>query len=317
MVERASNGSKAQHVSLERTDRPVLALMLRLFGITGFALMAVLIKLSAQSGIHLVELIFWRQFASLPILIAWAMLTGGLMQLSTKRPKAHAVRAGYGVVGMVLNFGGVILLPLAEATTLGFTAPIFAVLLSIILLRETVGIWRWSAVGAGFLGIIIIAQPGGGQIPLFGALVALGGAFMIALISIQIRDLSRTDNPIVIVFWFSVGTVAVGLIPMLFLFEPHTTRQWLYLLGIGVFGTLGQVMFTMALRFGKVSSVVVMDYTSIIWATLYGWLFFATLPGATLWLGAPIVVLSGLIITWRERVVAKRDLIARHQASGT
>ncbi|WAT18767.1 DMT family transporter [Aurantiacibacter sp. MUD11] len=299
------------------TDRPLLALLMRLAGIAGFALMAALIKLASDTGVHLAELLFWRQLVSLPILVGWAMLTGGLMQLATTRPKAHGVRAAYGIVGMVLNFGGVILLPLAEATTLSFTAPMFAVLLSIVLLREKVGVWRWSAVAAGFIGILVIAQPGGGHLPLFGAAVALGGAFMIALIAIQIRDLSSTEAPMVIVFWFSVASVIVTLPFMLWVHEPLSAHQWLLLLGIGLSGTWGQVLVTMALRFGKVSSVIVMDYSSIVWAAIYGWLFFSTLPAATTWIGAPLVVLAGLIITWRERVVAKRAFVDQRQTTGT
>ncbi len=295
----------------------MLALLMRLAGIAGFAVMAALIKLASDSGIHLAELIFWRQFTSLPILLVWAMLTGGLSVLKTQRPRAHAVRAGYGIIGMILNFGGVILLPLAEATTFGFTGPLFAVLLSVILLRETVGVWRWSAVLAGFAGVIIIAQPGGGNIPLFGAGVALGGAFMIALISIQIRDLSRTDKSLTIVFWFSVATVVVSLPILPFVHQPLTGHQWLLLLGIGLAGTWGQVLITMALRFGEVSSVIVMDYSSLIWATLLGWLVFSALPTTATWFGAPLVVAAGIIITWRERVLSKQRFAEQAQAAGT
>lgn len=299
------------------SDRPLLALLMRLIGIAGFGLMAAFIKMASETGIHLAELLFWRQLVSLPILIAWAVLTGGLSQLATQRPKAHAIRAAYGVMGMVLNFGGIILLPLAEATTLGFTAPMFAVGLSIVLLKESVGIWRWSAVAAGFVGIVIIAQPGSGQIPLFGAAVALGGAFMIALIAIQIRDLSRTEKPLVIVFWFSVGSVIATLPFMLWVHEPLTSAQWWLVIGMGVAGTWGQVMVTMALRFGNVSSMIVMDYSNIIWATLFGWLFFATLPAVSTWIGAPLVVLAGLIISWREHYLAKRAFVDQRQATGT
>lgn len=299
------------------SDRPLLALLMRLAGIAGFALMAAFIKMAAETGIHLAELLFWRQLISLPILLTWAMLTGGLGRLATSRPRAHGVRAAYGVVGMVLNFGGVILLPLAEATTLSFTAPMFAVLLSIVLLKESVGIWRWSAVAAGFAGILIIAQPAGGHIPLYGAAVALGGAFMIALIAIQIRDLSRTESPLVIVFWFSVASVVVTLPFMLWVHEPLSSQQWWLVIGIGLAGTWGQVLVTMALRFGKVSSVIVMDYSSIVWATLYGWLFFATLPALSTWIGAPLVVLAGLIISWREHYLARRAFVDQRQATGT
>lgn len=302
----------------DSSDRPMLALLMRLAGVAGLAFMAALIKLASDSGIHIAELIFWRQFVSIPILLAWAMLAGGIVkELSTSRPGKHGTRALFGIVGMVLNFGGVILLPLAEATTLGFTAPMFAVLLSIVLLKESVGIWRWSAVAAGFAGILIISQPGGGHLPLFGAAVALGGAFMIALIAIQLRDLSRTETPLTIVFWFAACSSVAAFPFMLIVHEPLTAYQWGLVIGIGVAGTWGQVMITAALRFGKVSSVIVMDYSSIVWATLYGWLFFANLPAVTTWIGAPLVVLAGLIISWREHVLARRAFVDQRQATGT
>ena len=298
-------------------DRPLLALLIRLLGIAGFASMAALIKLASQRGIHLAEIIFWRQFVTVPILLAWAMMSGGIAQLGTQRPRAHFVRGLYGIAGMLCNFGAVILLPLAEAQTINFSAPIFAVLLSIVLLKESVGPWRWGAVGAGFLGILIIAQPGGGHIPLTGALVALGGAFMIALISIQIRDLSRTDKPMVIVFWFAMTSVVLFIPFQPFVMQDHSWENWLLLLAIGLTGTWGQLLVTVALRYGKVSGVIVMDYSAIIWATLFGWLLFAALPPTTTWLGAPLIVAAGLIIAWRERVVAHRRFSDLRGTAGT
>ncbi len=298
-------------------DRPLLALAIRLLGIAGFAVMGALIKLASERGMHLAEIIFWRQLVTVPIIATWAMLAGGIHLLKTNRPKAHAVRGLYGVVGMIFNFGAVILLPLAEATTINFSAPIWAVILSIILLKEPVGIWRWSAVLTGFAGILIIAQPGDGHLPLDGALVALGGAFMIALISIQIRDLSRTEQPMVIVFWFAAISVVLAAPFQPFVMQAHSWQDWLLLLGIGISGTWGQLLVTMALRFGKVSSVIVMDYSSIVWATLLGWYIFAALPPATTFLGAPLIVASGLIIAWRERVVAKRRFADMRGSGGT
>src|SRR5690606_35554087 len=162
------------------------------------------IKLAAERGIHLLEIMFWRQFITIHIALGWVLATTGLGALATKRPGTHLLRGLYGMNGMILNFGAVILLPLAEAQTINFTVPIWAVLLSIVLLKEKVGVWRWSAVVLGFLGILVIAQPGSGNFPLVGALVALGGAFMVALISIQIADLNRTDKPLTIVFYFAL-----------------------------------------------------------------------------------------------------------------
>jgi drug/metabolite transporter (DMT)-like permease len=274
--------------------RPLLALLIRLGAIAGLATMSALIKLASNEGIHLLEIMFWRQF------LGWVMATSSLASLATKRPRTHFLRGFYGTIGMVLNFGAVILLPLAEATTMNFTAPIWAVILASLLLKEKVGIWRWSAVILGFAGIVIIAQPGDGHIPLFGALVALGGAFMIALISIQIADLNRTDMPLTIVFYFAVFSTLITAPAMPFVMQAHDTTGWLLLLGIGLAGAAGQLLLTAALRFGKVASVIVMDYSSLFWATLYGSLLFGVLPPTSTWLGAPLIVAAGLVIAWRE-----------------
>jgi drug/metabolite transporter (DMT)-like permease len=291
-------------------DRPFLGLAIRLVGIAGFATMAALIKLASERGMHIAEIIFWRQLVSIPILLGWVLMAGGISLLATDRPKTHAVRGVYGILGMLCNFGAVILLPLSEATTINFTSPIWAVLLSVVLLHEKVGIWRWSAVILGFSGILVIAQPGGNQFPLEGTLVAMGGAFMIALISIQIRDLSKTERPVTIVFWFAMMSVVVTAPILPFVMVEHTLEDWLLLLGIGLAGTWGQLLVTMALRYGAVASIIVMDYSSLIWATLFGFLLFDRLPPGTTWIGAPLIIAAGLVIAWREHALHKQRSIA-------
>jgi len=279
--------------------------------------MGALIKLAAERGIHLLEIMFWRQFLTIPIALGWVLATSGLATLATRRPGTHFVRGLYGSIGMVLNFGAVILLPLAEATTINFTVPIWAVLLSILLLKEKVGLWRWSAVLLGFAGILVIAQPGSGHFPLYGALVALGGAFMIALISIQIADLGRTDKPLTIVFYFALFSTPLTALSLPFVMTAHDSASWLLLLGIGLTGALGQLLLTAALRFGTVASVIVMDYSGLFWATLYGWTLFGMLPPATTWLGAPLIVTAGLIIAWREHRLTRPDERDIARAEGT
>ena len=297
--------------------RPLLALLIRLGAIAALATMSALIKLASERGIHLLEIMFWRQFLTIPIALAWVMATSGLAALATKRPGTHFLRGLYGTVGMVLNFGAVILLPLAEATTINFTVPIWAVLLSILLLKEKVGLWRWSAVLLGFAGILVIAQPGGGHFPLNGALVALGGAFMIALISIQIADLNRTEQPLTIVFYFACVTTPLTALALPFVATAHDADGWWLLLGIGLAGALGQLLLTAALRFGKVASVIVMDYSGLFWATLYGWWLFDMLPPASTWLGAPLIVAAGMIIAGREHRLTRPYVRAVARAEGT
>lgn len=289
-------------------QRPLLALLVRLGAIASLSTMAMFIKLANARGIAFMEILFWRQFLSLPLVLGWVLCTTGLGALATNRLGTHARRAVYGMIGMVLNFGAVILLPLAEATTLAFTASIWAVLLSVLLLKDRVGVWRWTAVLLGFAGVVIIAQPGTGHFPLYGAAVALGGAFMVALISIQVADLGRTENSVTIVFWFAALSSPVLALALPFVIQPHDTTGWLLLLAVGLFGTLGQLMLTAALRFGAVASVIVMDYSMLFWATLYGWLIWDAFPPASTWLGVPLVIGAGLVIAWRESILHKQRL---------
>lgn len=297
--------------------RPQLALLIRLGAIAALATMSALIKLASQRGIHLLEIMFWRQAISVPLILGWVLATGGLGTLATKRPRTHFLRALYGTIGMLFNFGAVILLPLAEATTMAFTAPIWAVILSTLILKDKVGVWRWSAVLFGFAGVLLIAQPGSGEIPLFGAAVALSGAFMVALISIQIADLNRTDKPLTIVFYFALFSVPMTALALPFVITRHDLGGWLLLLAIGLSGVVGQLLLTAALRFGAVASVIVMDYSQLFWATLYGWLLFASLPPASTWLGAPLIIAAGLVIAWREHRLSRPTLRDVSRAEGT
>ena len=285
-------------------QRPLLALLIRLGAALVLSIMLVFVKLVTESGVSLTETLFWRQLPTIPILLLWFGARKKLATLKSDRLGRHARRAIYGIVGMFLNFGAVTLLPLAEATSLNFTAAIWAVILSALILHEKVGAWRWTAVTLGFAGVLVIAQPGDGHVPLVGAAVALSAAFMIALISIQIRDLARTEHPLSIVFWFSAFTVPLLALAMPFAMTPHTPYQWALLGGLALFGLLGQFLLTAALRFGAVASVIVMDYSSIVWATLFGWWVFDRLPPATTWLGAPLIVGAGLLIAWREHRLA-------------
>ena len=160
-------------------QRPTLALVLRLGAALTLATMFALVKLASEHGIALSHMLLIRQAASIPILCLWLALTSGFGVMRTQRLGGHFMRSLYGGTGMVLNFLAPILLPLAVSTTFSFTAPIFAVILSALVLREHVGRWRWAAVLLGFAGVLVVASPAGGaEIPMTGALVAIGAAFM-------------------------------------------------------------------------------------------------------------------------------------------
>ncbi len=290
---------------MDTPQRPYLAIALRLSSALAFSGMFFLVKLAAESQIKVPEILFWRQALTAPVLLAWLALRGEVHRLRTERIGGHALRAAVGLSNLAIIFTATALLPLAESTTLGFAAPLFAVVIAAMVLGERIGPWRWGAVGLGLLGVVLIAQPGGHAIDPLGTTLALVGALLVAVINFQIRDLSSTEEPIRVVFWFGLfGICATGL-ALPFYAAAHTAYQWALLIGIGLTGLIGQLGLTGSLRFAPVSTVIVMDYSTLIWATLFGWLAWGYLPGPALWLGAPLIVAAGLLIVWRERRLHK------------
>lgn len=283
------------------TDRIMLGLGLRLLAILMLSTMSALIKLAAAGGAHLAEILLFRQLFAIPFILMWIALGPGLASLRTQRFGLHLSRTAVGLTGMVFNLGAVVLLPLAEATTLGYTVPIFATILGALVLREPTGWHRWGAVLIGFAGVLIVTQPGGNHIPIGGAAVGLVAALFVAIVAIQLRHMSRTETPSTTVFWFSALSVPPLAIAYPFFATMHDWQTFGFLVLIGLVGGAGQLALTAALRFAPVSAVVPMDYSSLIWATLYGWLLFGVLPGPWTWVGAPIIIASGLYIVWRER----------------
>lgn len=284
----------------------MLAIALRLAAMVMLSTMFMLVKLAGEAGVSLPELVFWRQAMAVPIILGWLAATGGLGLLRTRRMSSHAMRATSGTAGLCCNIGAATLLPLPVGTTLGFTTPLFAVLITALVLRDKVGPWRWTAVVLGFIGVLVIAQPNGDPVPPLGLAAGLGAGLIVAIVSFQIRDLSRTEPPIACVFWFAFYGSLFAAILLPFYGTVHGAYEWLLLAAIGLAGTLAQFLITSALRFGQVATVVVMDYTALIWATLYGWTIWGHVPSAAMWLGAPIIVAAGLIITSREHFLAKR-----------
>ena len=159
--------------------------------------------------------------------------------------------------------------------------------------------------------MLVVIQPGGTLIPAFGATVALAGALVTAAVTLVIRVLGRTETSIVTIFWFSVYTLPALTICAYIYGGGHEQKTWFYLLGIGIFGALGQLGITQSLRFAPVSTIVPMDYTALLWATIFGITIFGQYPGLSIWLGAPIIIGSGLFIAWREHVKAGKQVVTK------
>ena len=290
-----------------RPHRAFLGLGLRLIAMVLVSTLGAMVKLAETRGASLPEIMFFRQTFAVPVVLLWIAAGPGLQVIATRRIGAHLGRTVVGVTGMVFTFSAVILLPLAEATTLQFTAPIFATVLGALVLHERTGIHRWSAVLLGFVGVLVIAQPGSGTFPALGTAVGLTAALFSATVAILLRQIGRTESASTTVFWFSALSVPPLAIAYVTHLRAHDVATWALLVGIGLVGGVGQLALTASVRVAPVSTVIPMDYSSLIWGTLWGYLLFGALPAAATWAGAPLIIASGLYIVYREHRLRLRQ----------
>ena len=249
--------------------RPLLALVLRAVASFLIATLFMLAKLAGQHNVAVLEMLFWLQFVTVPLMLSWTGARGKLHDLATMQIRGHFLRAMVGLTSGAFCFAAARMLSLSEFTALTFTAPIFAVLITAIVLCEHVGLWRWGAVVCGFVGVVVIARPGEGVIPLIGGILAMLAALTTSITNFQIRGLARTDDPLRVVFWYAVigSLIMVGFLP--FYARGHDMATWALLLSIGVAGALVQLTLATSLLYGSVTSVIVLDSTQLLWATVY------------------------------------------------
>lgn len=293
-------------VALSHSGRsPLFGIGLRLGATIAFALMAALIKLASDRGVNAPELVFYRSLFALPPLLVWIAASRAPGRWRTQRPMAHVVRGAIGLASMFLSFGALTLLPLAEAVTLSFIAPLFAVALSALLLAEPVGRHRWTAVAIGLVGVVVVMRPAGTDLSTLGLGLAVAGALSVAAATITIRQIGRTESTQSIVLWFTLlCTVAAGLTLPVF-GQWHDGTTWALLIALGTFGGIGQLLMTASLRAAAVGAVVPFDYVHLVWAALLGWLIWDMHPRPTTWAGAAIIIASGLYTIWREHKLGR------------
>jgi drug/metabolite transporter (DMT)-like permease len=280
-----------------------LGILNMLLSVALFALLNVLVKWLAPR-FPPVELAFFRQlFALVPIGLMLWHAGGGLALLRTRRPFGHATRALVGSCSMVLVFYAFELLPLADATALSFAQPLFLTALAGPLLGEKVRLHRWSAVIIGFIGVVIMAKPASllsGTGSKLGVAVALGSALSSALAMATVRQLSRSEPSLTIIFYFSaIGSVLLGL-ALPFNFVLPTWEEAPLLLALGLVGGTAQFFLTQSYRFAPASALSPFTYSAIVWSTALGWAIWHEVPSMATMAGVTIVIASGLYIVWRE-----------------
>jgi drug/metabolite transporter (DMT)-like permease len=292
--------------TVDTRDRPLAGIACKILGTIFFALMFAAIRwLGPYFPVG--EIVFFRSFLGIPVIVAAALISGRPGLLATRRVDSHAFRSLAGTASMICSFAGYTYLPLADATAIGFAAPLFVVVLAATMLGERVRLYRWSAVALGFAGVLIIAGPDASVASgmAIGAAFALLGAALNAFAMIFLRRMSTHEHSITIAFYFMVTSSAVGLASLIFGWNRPTLAEAAILAFTGLAGGIGQLFLSYSYRYSEASVLAPFDYAALIWAVALGYLFFAELPGPAVYLGAAIVTATGLFILWRERRLGK------------
>ncbi|HCQ59328.1 MAG TPA: EamA family transporter [Sulfitobacter sp.] len=287
--------------------RPALGVGLKITAILLFTCMSAIIK-SLADEVPAGESVFFRSFFAIPVILIWLAQRGKLKSgLKTKNPMGHVWRGLFGTTAMGLTFTGLGLLPLPEVTAIGFATPIFTVILAAVLLGEQIRLIRVTAVAIGLVGVMIILWPRFSSIgtmeqtATIGALLILMATMVRSLVQIHIRQLVQNEDTAAIVFYFSVTASVLALFTLPFGWVMPDLQTFGLLVLAGLIGGVAQILITSAYRFGSASMLAPYDYTSMLFAILLGYIFFAELPTMMMLAGAALVISAGALVIWRER----------------
>ena len=264
-----------------------------------FTIMNVLAKLLSENH-SVIEIAFYRNLiACIPFLIMIFVFGRKEILVLKTKPLLVGVRAVIGTISLMTTFAALSLMPLADTTALLFTSSLFIPILGVLLLKESVGPYRWAAVVIGFIGVIIMAQPSG-QMYTLGIIVAIVAALFHAVLQIILRYLGRFESPETISFYFFVIGIIITALPLPFIAVKPTMAEIPLLVGVGLSGAAAQWLLSTAYRNAQAAIVTVFNYSSIFWAMLFGWLIWNEFPLPTVMLGASVVIASNILMIWRE-----------------
>jgi drug/metabolite transporter (DMT)-like permease len=287
--------------------RPVLGILLKLASVVLLSGMSASVK-ALGKDIPSGEIIFIRGVIAVCVLAIIAWRSDGLHLLKTRNWRSHALRSLSGTASMFFLFAALTMIPLADVTAISFTQPMFLTVLAMVFLGERIHRFRWTALGIGFLGVLIMVGPyvSFTEASSAGALTALGAAMFSALAMMFLRGMSGGEHAITITFYFSLTFMVCGGLTVVQGWPMPTPEQWVLIALAGLFGVFGQLLMTFSYRYAEASTIAPLDYTNIIMAVILGYLIFGEIPALSVWIGAPLVIGAGLIILWREYRLKKQ-----------
>ncbi len=245
------------------------------------------------------EVMFSRSFVGFLICAAFVLPVEGLSVFSTRRPRDHILRGLSQSASQTFSVIAFSLMPLAGAIAINFSAPLWAWLLSVLWLKERAGAARWFALVCGFLGVLIVSNPGADSLTL-GAIFALLNAIMLGTVTVAVRGMTATESPTTLMIW-QLATVSVFHSVLLVLGVRWPTLGGFALLILsGVANLIGQYFWTRALVLAPATAVSPFFYFMLVWALMIGFVVWGDVPSIGLLVGSSIVVASGLFLLWYE-----------------
>lgn len=278
-----------------------------------------------SSGYALHQVILIRAVVAMAcILVVIHVSDRGWSQIATSRPGTHLLRVGIIMLSNVTFFVGLAAMPLADAVAVAYVSPIVVTLLSIVVLGEKVGPRRWSAIGVGMIGVIVMLRPGTGMIQPAAVLVLIS-AVLYASGNLLARHMGGTESAMTLSFYVQAGFIVISIAMGLwvgdghletddklwaFLFRPWIwppLEDWPVFLATGLSVGIGGLMVTQAYRTAEAGLIAPFEYVGMPMAILWGVLVFGTFPDATAWIGIALICGSGLYVIWRETMRRQVD----------
>ncbi len=286
-----------------------LGFLYMFLSVCAFSVMDLIVKWS--DSYPLGQVIFFRGFFGL-VLYYFVIPKERLKDFYyTKRPILHFSRCFFGLIALLSIFIALRNLPLATVVSITFAVPIFTTIFSILFLSEKVGFFRWLAVIVGFIGIVVISEPGLSALNIyyiFPFIFVLG----LSYVAISIRQLSSTEPVWLISLYFSVAITLAGLFTIPYGWLMPNLKDLILLSFMGIFGGVANLWLSQSYKFAEVSLVTPLKYLALVFAIIFGYLIWDEIPTIKTLIGATLVIVSSIIIFRREILLKKQISTARH-----
>jgi len=265
---------------------------------------------SGVEGLHPFEIAFFRNFFGLLVVVP-LLMRSGLGGLRTKRFPMHALRAVIQVVSMLMFFKALQLSELAEVTALGFLAPLFATIGAIVIFGEKAHLRRFTALGVGFVGAMVVLQPGFQEISL-GLILVISASAIWGVAMLLVKSMARTESSLTITAYMAILMTPLSFAPALYFWRTPTMEELVGLFIIGVMGTIGHLSLAQAFREADASAILPVDFVRLLWAAFFGFVLFSEIPGLWTWIGGAMIFAAATYVAIREANIKNEEIKSEH-----